>query len=89
VLGGIILLGVVFGLVFLVAGGGDDAAMKAGDCVKQEGSAAVKTDCGGSGTFQVTSVVEDKNQCTDPAQPSVLTTDGDGKSQVLCLKPNS
>ncbi|MEV4406813.1 hypothetical protein AB0J66_31960, partial [Actinoplanes sp. NPDC049598] len=88
VLGAIVLLGVVFGLVFLVAGGKDEAAMKTGDCVKQDGSAAVKTDCGGAGTFQVVSVVDDKGQCADPANPSVLTKI-DGKSQVLCLKPNS
>jgi collagen type III alpha len=34
------------------------------------------------------SIADDKSKCADPQQPYVLNPTTDGKTQVLCLKPN-
>jgi hypothetical protein len=34
------------------------------------------------------SIADDKSKCADPQQPYVVNPTKDGKSQVLCLKPN-
>jgi hypothetical protein len=94
VVGAALLVGLAFGIVYLVAGGdngGSNAgfSVKTGDCVKKSGTAAVKADCSEASSFQVVSIVDDKAKCGDPQQPYVLNPTTDGKSQVLCLKPNS
>jgi hypothetical protein len=90
VAGAALLLAIVFGIVFLAAGGKDDnqAAIKQGECVKQDGSKAVKVDCTDATAFQVVSIVADKSKCDDAKQPVVVSKADDGTSQVLCLKPN-
>jgi len=62
--------------------------VSAGDCVKRSGTEAVKATCGDPGAFQVVSIADTKEQCADPGQPYVLNPTKDGKTQVLCLKPN-
>jgi collagen type III alpha len=90
VAGAALLLAIVFGIVFLAAGGKDEPqSIKQGECVKQEGTNAVKVDCGDAASFQVVSIVDDKSKCDDPKQPVVVTKSDDGKSQVLCLKPKA
>ncbi len=88
VVGAVLLLGVVFGIVYLVAGGDDKTfTVNTGECVKRDGDAAVKADCGDASSFQVVSIVDDKSKCADPNQPYVVNPTSDGKNQVLCLKP--
>ena len=91
VVGALVLLGLVFGIVYMVAGGTKDKAftVNTGDCVKQDGTAAVKAACGDAGAFQVVSIVNDKTDCEDAKQPYVVNPTGDGKNQVLCLKPQA
>jgi hypothetical protein len=91
VVGALLLLGAVFGIVWLVAGGGDDKALSVatGDCVKRDGDAAVKAECSDATSFEVVSIVDDKGKCADPQQPYVVNPTSDGKSQVLCLKPKA
>jgi hypothetical protein len=93
VVGAALLVGLAFGIVYLVAGGdkGDTASgfsVNTGDCVKKSGDSAVKADCSEASTFQVVSIADDKSKCADPQQPYVVNPTKDGKSQVLCLKPN-
>ncbi|WP_213012865.1 LppU/SCO3897 family protein [Paractinoplanes toevensis] len=88
VVGAVLLLGVVFGIVYLVAGGDNETlTVNTGECVKQDGSEAVKVDCSDATSFQVVSIVDDQSKCPDPQQPHVLNPTSDGKNQVLCLKP--
>ncbi|GAA2652181.1 hypothetical protein [Paractinoplanes durhamensis] len=91
VVGAILLLGVVFGIVYLVAGGKEDKSfsVSAGECVKRDGNAAVKADCSDTTSFEVVSIADDKSKCADPQQPYVVNPTSDGKNQVLCLKPHS
>jgi hypothetical protein len=89
VFGAALLLAIVFGIVYAVAGGNDDTqAFKQGDCVKQSGSTAAVVECSDTTAFKVVSVVTDKSKCDDPKQPVVVTKTDKGESQVLCLKPN-
>jgi hypothetical protein len=93
VIGAALLVGLAFGIVYLVAGGdkGDSNAgfsVSTGDCVKKSGESAVKAACGDASTFQVVSIADDKSKCADPQQPYVVNPTKDGKTQVLCLKPN-
>jgi collagen type III alpha len=91
VVGAALLVGLAFGIVYLVAGG-DDAepfSVSQGDCVKRSGEAAVKADCSDATSFQVVSIVDDKTKCADVKQPYVVNPTSDGKTQVLCLKPHS
>jgi collagen type III alpha len=89
VVGALLLLGIVFGIVYLVAGGSDKSlSVIQGECVKREGESAVKAECSESGSYQVASIVPDKAQCADPGQPHVINKAADGKEQVLCLKAN-
>jgi collagen type III alpha len=92
VVGAALLVGLAFGIVYLVAGGGDDSnsfSVSQGDCVKRSGEAAVKADCSDASSFQVVSIVDDKGKCGDVKQPYVVNPTSDGKTQVLCLKPHS
>ena len=90
VVAAILLLGAIFGIVYLVAGGSDKSlSVIQGECVKRDGESAVKSECTESGSFQVSSIVDDKAQCADPGQPYVINKTTDGKSQVLCLKANA
>jgi hypothetical protein len=91
VVGAGLLVGLAFGIVYLVAGGNDDTpsvSLNTGDCVKKSGDTAVKADCGDATAYKVVSVVDDKSKCADPQQPYVLNPSTDGKTQVLCLKAN-
>ncbi|GAB1643762.1 hypothetical protein [Krasilnikovia sp. MM14-A1259] len=91
VLGAAIVLGIVFGIVWLISrGSGSGAAFSVsqGDCVKRAGDEAVKATCGDAGSYQVVSIVEGKDKCPDPGQPYVLNPTDGNKTQVLCLKPN-
>jgi len=86
----VLLLGAAFGIVRLISSGsGSGFTANAGDCVKRSGNEAVKATCGDADTFIVVSKVDTKEQCPDPGQPYVLNPTSDGKTQVLCLKPNS
>ncbi|HET9517441.1 MAG TPA: hypothetical protein VFO77_06945, partial [Actinoplanes sp.] len=60
-----------------------------GDCVKRDGTLAVTATCGDADAYEVVSKVDTKEQCADPAQPHVLKPTGDGRNEVLCLKPRS
>jgi hypothetical protein len=91
VVGAALLVGLAFGIVYLVAGGDDNSGISVsqGECVKRDGDAAVKADCSDATSFQVVSIVDDKAKCADPQQPYVLNPTTDGKTQVLCLKAKS
>jgi len=91
VVGAGLLVGLAFGVVYLVAGhnnssGGGGFSVSTGDCVKKSGTAAVKADCSDASSYKVVSIVDDKSKCADPQQPYVLNPTSDGKTQVLCLK---
>jgi hypothetical protein len=63
-------------------------AFAVGACVKQSGANATVVDCGQSGAYRITSIVDTENGCPDPSQPSlVLTTAGSRK--YACLSPAS
>ncbi|MGA5305549.1 LppU/SCO3897 family protein [Nucisporomicrobium flavum] len=89
ILGAGLLVGLTFGITWLIARGSDSGgfAVSTGDCVKREGTEAVTAKCGDPGTFEVTSIVDTKEQCSDPGQPYVLNPTADNKTKVLCLKP--
>lgn len=55
-------------------------------CVRQDGTEASVVDCGASGAYKITQIVDDESQCPDATQPSLLLSDGD-KSRVACLGP--
>jgi len=80
-------------LIAKFSGGNDSAgtsfSVSAGDCVKRNGTEAVTANCSDAGAFEVTSVVDNKDQCTDPNQPYVVNPTENGRTQVLCLKPRS
>jgi hypothetical protein len=91
ILGAGLIVGLTLGVTWLIArgsdSGGSNFSVSAGDCVKREGSAAVTANCGDAGAFEVTAVVDTKEQCPDPNQPYVVNPTDNGRSQVLCLKP--
>jgi hypothetical protein len=94
VVGAALLVGLAFGIVYLVARGSHSGttsgfSVNTGDCVKKSGETAVKATCNEASSYQVVSIVDDKTKCGDPQQPYVVNPTSDGKSQVLCLKPNS
>ena len=90
VVGAVLLLGVALGVVYLVAGDKSKAiSVSTGDCVKRDGNAAVKADCGDASAFTVVSIVDDHSKCEDAKQPYVQNPTSDGKTQILCLKPKS
>jgi hypothetical protein len=90
VLGAMLLLGIALGIVYLVAGDKSKAiSVSTGDCVKRDGNAAVKADCGDAASFTVVSIVDDHSKCQDPKQPYVQNPTSNGKTQILCLKPKS
>jgi hypothetical protein len=90
IVGAALLVGLAFGLVYLISGDSDSGfTVNAGECVKRNGDEAVKADCGDPGAFEVVSIADTKEQCTDPGQPYVLNPTSDGRTQVLCLKPRS
>jgi hypothetical protein len=90
ILGAALLVGAAFGLVYLISGGSDNGiSVSAGDCVKRDGEEAVTASCSDAGAFEVVSIADTKEQCADPGQPYVLNPTGDGRTQVLCLKPRS
>ncbi|MET8153755.1 hypothetical protein ACIBSW_37040 [Actinoplanes sp. NPDC049668] len=95
ILGAGLLVGLTLGITWLIARGSHDGdtggsgfSVKAGDCVKREGNAAVTANCTDAGAFEVTAVVDAKEKCPDPAQPYVVNPTASG-SQVLCLKPRA
>lgn len=78
------LLGLALGTLWFV---GNLMSPKAenfgvGQCVKQQGTAAVSAACTDAGAFSVTQVVDDKAKCPDPTQPTIEQANG-----ILCLKP--
>jgi collagen type III alpha len=91
IIGAALVLGLAIGIVWLISRGSDSGGItvSSGECVKRSGGEAVKADCGDPGTFKVASVADTKDKCGDPTQPYVVNPTDDGKSQVLCLKPNS
>jgi hypothetical protein len=92
IVGAALLVGLAFGIVWLISRGSDSSggiSVAAGDCVKRSGDEAIKAACGDPGAFQVVSIADTKEQCTDPGQPYVLNPTTNGKTQVLCLKPTS
>jgi hypothetical protein len=61
-----------------------------GACVKQDGTDAVVTDCGGAGVYKITTIVDAENGCPDANQPSlVLTERVGGAKKWACLAPSS
>jgi hypothetical protein len=83
-----LLLGGALGIVWLLArpsSSGFD--VNVGQCVKRNGDNAVTATCGDAGAYEVVSKVDTKEQCADPRLPYVLNPAGNGRSQVLCLKP--
>jgi hypothetical protein len=83
-----LLLGGALGIVWLLArpsSTGFDVSV--GECVKRNGDKAVTATCGDAGAYEVVSKVDTKEQCADPKLPYVLNPAGNGRSQVLCLKP--
>ncbi|MBB2944882.1 hypothetical protein FB565_004615 [Actinoplanes lutulentus] len=88
VLGAALLLGIVFGLVSLIAGD-DEFSVAQGECVTRTAdNAPVKADCSTAGAFEVVSIATAKEQCADQAQPYIVVPK-DGGDQVLCLKPKA
>jgi hypothetical protein len=57
-----------------------------GACVRQDGTEAAIVECGASGAYKITQLVDNESQCPDATQPSLLVTAG-GKTQVACLGP--
>lgn len=88
ILGAGLLVGLTFGITWLIARGSDSGnfSVSTGDCVKRSGTQAVTAKCGDADAYEVTSIVNTKEECTDPGQPYVLNPTEDNKTQVLCLK---
>lgn len=86
----VLVLGLPLFIVWLlVASRSDDSAfdVQPGSCVRQDGDRAVTADCGAEGAFNVVSRVDSKERCTDLTQPYIVVPAGNGKTEVLCLKP--
>ncbi|WP_345528648.1 LppU/SCO3897 family protein [Actinoplanes utahensis] len=86
VLGAAIILGMVFGLVWLIAGD-DEFSVSEGQCVKRNGSTPLVADCKEADTFTVVSIQTEKSKCGDATQPYIVVPKDSG-DQVLCLKKN-
>jgi collagen type III alpha len=83
-----LLVGGSLGIVWLVARPSSTGfEVSPGQCVKRDGAKAVTATCGDAESFEVVSKVDTKEQCSDPGQPYVLNPAGNGRNQVLCLKP--
>ncbi|GLW34008.1 hypothetical protein Areg01_69460 [Actinoplanes regularis] len=82
VFGAALLLVVVFGLVWLISGGGSGDSFSAGDCVKN-GDKVTKVACSETDAYQVKQVVDSKDQCTDTTQPYIVA----GKKVYCLVKP--
>jgi collagen type III alpha len=93
ILGAALIVGLTLGVTWLIARGSHDGgtgfSVSAGDCVKQQGNEAVTANCSDPGSFEVTAIVDTKEQCPDPNQPYVVNPADNGRTQVLCLKPKS
>lgn len=90
ILASALLVGMAIGVVWLISRPGDNGlTVNPGDCVKRNGDSAVTTSCGEPNSFQVVSKVDTREQCGDPGQPYVDNPAGNGRTQVLCLKPSS
>jgi hypothetical protein len=91
ILGAGLLVGLTLGVTWLIARGshedGSGFSVSAGDCVKRNGNEAVTANCGDAGSFEVTAIVNTKEECPDPNQPYVVNPTDNGRTQVLCLKP--
>jgi hypothetical protein len=91
ILGAGLIVGLTLGVTWLIARGSNDGgttfSVSAGDCVKRNGEAAVTANCSDAGSFEVTAIVDAKEQCPDPNQPYVINPTDNGRTQVLCLKP--
>ncbi|MEU4692131.1 hypothetical protein [Actinoplanes sp. NPDC023714] len=88
VLGATLLLGIVFGLVYLISGD-DEFSVAQGECVTRTSeNTPVKADCSTKGAFEVVSIAAAKEQCADQSQPYIVVPK-DGGDQVLCLKPRA
>jgi collagen type III alpha len=91
ILGAGLIVGLTLGVTWLIARGSHDGgtgfSVSAGDCVRQEGNEAVTANCTDAGSFEVTAIVDAKEQCPDPNQPYVVNPTDNGRTQVLCLKP--
>jgi hypothetical protein len=91
ILGAGLLVGLTLGVTWLIARGshedGGGFSVSAGDCVKRNGNEAVTANCGDAGSFEVTALVNTKEECPDPNQPYVVNPTDNGRTQVLCLKP--
>ncbi len=91
ILGACLIVGLTLGVTWLIARGSHDGgsgfAVRTGDCVKRNGDEAVTAKCGDAGSFEVTAIVDTKEQCPDRNQPYVVNPTDTGRSQVLCLKP--
>ena len=92
ILGAGLIVGLTLGVTWLIARGSNDGggnfSVSAGDCVKRDGNEAVTANCSDAGSFEVTAVVNTKEECPDPNQPYVVNPTDSG-SQVLCLKPRT
>jgi hypothetical protein len=60
-----------------------------GSCVRQDGGSAVSIDCGTSGAYEITSIVETDGGCSDVNQPSLVLTEIGGGKKYACLVPAS
>ncbi|BEL03939.1 hypothetical protein Q0Z83_021300 [Actinoplanes sichuanensis] len=56
-----------------------------GDCIRRAGDQAVEASCTDEGAFKVVSIVDSKDQCTDPVQPYLIDHTESGQDRVLCL----
>ncbi|MGR6316505.1 hypothetical protein Q2K19_10530 [Micromonospora soli] len=90
-LAAVLILAVPLGALALLGKlGGDDKPAPfdpaVGSCIKQSGTTAATADCAEPGAFKVVSRVDSKDQCADPAQPSVELK-SDVAHRWVCLQP--
>jgi hypothetical protein len=77
------------GTVVTLALGGSSTSFAVNDCVKQDGSNAVKVSCSDSKAYRVTQKVSQQSDCPDANQPYVVVEHKGSKNDVLCLRPAS
>jgi hypothetical protein len=86
---GLVVVLAAVGTAVTLALRGSSTSYAINDCVKQDGSNAVKASCSDGKAYVVTRKVNQQSECPDANQPYVVIEHKGGKSEVLCLRPAS
>jgi hypothetical protein len=87
IIAGVVALLAIAGTGFWLALDSAGNTFAVDSCVKQDGGAAVETNCSDQGAFRVVTKVDSQESCPDPNQPFVVLQRKGADDEVLCLRP--